>query len=670
MKCDIIIPVYKAPEWVKMCLYALFTNTDSKLINKVYLINDCDDFFTTNCLKNLKAKYGNKIVLKQNSSNLGFIKTVNRGLELSTAEYILLLNSDCLIANKCIKKLINHLKNDPKIGLICPLASNAANITIPIPDGWNYSQIDSMLEKHFLGQNFDACTVVGNCLMITRECLNKVGKLDESYGTGYGEETDYQFKAMAKGFTAKIAIDTYVFHKAEASFGTSKEKQARLQKNRDLFFSRWGKAYDKELKKYEQNDPIKYINAHLSKEDWQPKINTLFYIDGIVQNAGGVHVVVDIVNYLTIKGESINILYNLQYPYKENLLFTPISASKVEKIQIGQIVSTVWKTAFESYNIASRKNIKLLSFIQGYEPYFENGTKYGTVELSYKLADGILTISKYLERELSNVFNIDSVVIPNGINFDLIHTNSSKQELNSNATTITFIMRNNTMKGDWLIMDIIKKLSDSANQPIHINLISINQKIATPSINNSNVKLNLICGPQNRTTIYQLLQKSDIYIDTSLSEGFGLTALEAMATGCIPIVSNSMGINEYIKNNQNGIIIKDVNNANSYIHEIKRILSDTNLAATISQNGINTAKTYDLDNIVEQYSEYFKNPKVRTSPITLSDSEKATLSNMQQDHNKHARRIGIFNIAKKITPAPIKKLTVKVINKLYNYANK
>ena len=123
MKCDIIIPVYKAPEWVKLCVYALFKNTDKDLINKVYLINDCDDELTNNCLKNLKEKYGSKIVLEKNPQNLGFVKTCNHGLSMSTADCVLLLNSDCLLSPNTIKKLINHLKNDSSIGLICPLTS-------------------------------------------------------------------------------------------------------------------------------------------------------------------------------------------------------------------------------------------------------------------------------------------------------------------------------------------------------------------------------------------------------------------------------------------------------------------------------------------------------------------------------------------------------------------
>lgn len=664
-KCDIIIPIYKAPEWVKLCVYALFTNTDSELINKVYLINDCDDEFTTNCLKNLKKKYGNKVAVIQNKQNLGFIKTVNKGLELSTAEYILLLNSDCLIAKNCISKLISHMEKDKKIGLICPLASNAANITVPIPEGWNYTQIDSLLEKHFLGQNFNACTVVGNCLMITRKCLEKVGKLDEAYGTGYGEETDYQFKAMEKGFTAKIAIDTYVFHKAEASFGTSKEKQVRLQKNRNLFFSRWGEVYNQELKKYERNDPVKYILSHLPSNAWQPKLETLFYIDGIVQNAGGVHVVIDIVNYLTINGSSINIVYNLKYPYQENMLFSPIQADKLREVHVDQIVSTIWKTAFEARTIANQKNAKLLSFVQGYESYFENGTKYGAVELSYKISNSILTISKYLQKELKNVFKEDSEVIPNCINLDLIYNNSRKQ---SSIPTITIIMRGNAMKGDWVLIDIIKKLN-ALNQNIKINLISIDKKIILPCIND-NIEINLLNGPQDRNTIYQLLQRSDIYIDASLSEGFGLTALEAMAAGCIPIVSDSMGVNEYIKNGQNGIIIKDLNNPNSYIEQIKKVLENNELAKSLKNNGKKTASSYDFDKSVEQYEKYFKNPKTKNIPQKLSEKENAILLNMQKDHNKHSNRIKAFRIAKKIVPKPAKIFAIKTINKLYNYINR
>ena len=160
-KCDVIIPVYKSPEWVKLCVYSVFKNTDLKLLNKVYLINDSDDELTINCLNNLKNKYS-KVEIIQNKENVGFIKTVNKGLKKAEADYVLLLNTDCIIANNTIGKLMDHMNKNKKIGLICPVSSNAANLTLEMFDGFSFMQMDKLLEKKFLGKSFDACTVVGN----------------------------------------------------------------------------------------------------------------------------------------------------------------------------------------------------------------------------------------------------------------------------------------------------------------------------------------------------------------------------------------------------------------------------------------------------------------------------------------------------------------------------
>ena len=201
-KCDIVIPVYKSPEWVKLCVYAIFKTTKLDLLGKVILINDCDDEYTNNCLNNLKEKYGNKILLEKNPKNLGFVGSTNNGMKLSKSDYVLLLNTDCILTKNAIEKMMNAMSKNNKIGLLSPISSNAANLTLEMFKGFNYSTMNDLLESKFSGKIFDACTVVGNCLMISRECINKVGYLDTAYGLGYGEETDYQFQAMEKGFEA------------------------------------------------------------------------------------------------------------------------------------------------------------------------------------------------------------------------------------------------------------------------------------------------------------------------------------------------------------------------------------------------------------------------------------------------------------------------------------
>ena len=266
-KVDVIIPIYNSLDWLKLCVESIFKNTNYDVLGTVYLLDDCSSEETVNYLKEVERKYGNLVKYIRNNKNLGFVKTCNKGLKLSTSSYVLLLNTDCLVSANAIEKMANAMNKDKKIGLLCPISSVAANLSYPIPLGLNFMQVNEVFEKQFSGKTFDACTVVGNCLMISRECINKVGYLDEIFGKGYTEETDYQFKAHEKGFLAKVLIDTYVYHQCRVSFGESEEQLAIREEHLKIFFERWHDEYDKKYAKYVKNDPIVYINNNVSYDD-------------------------------------------------------------------------------------------------------------------------------------------------------------------------------------------------------------------------------------------------------------------------------------------------------------------------------------------------------------------------------------------------------------------
>lgn len=266
-KVDVIIPIYNSLDWLKLCVESIFKNTNYDILGTVYLLDDCSREETVNYLKEVERKYGDFVKYIRNDTNLGFVKTCNKGLKLSTSSYALLLNTDCLVSANAIEKMANAMNKNKKIGLLCPISSVAANLSYPIPLGLNFMQVNEVFEKQFSGKTFDACTVVGNCLMISRECINKVGYLDEIFGKGYTEETDYQFKAHEKGFLAKVLIDTYVYHQCRVSFGESEEQLAIREEHLKIFFERWHDEYDKKYAKYVKNDPIVYINNNVSYDD-------------------------------------------------------------------------------------------------------------------------------------------------------------------------------------------------------------------------------------------------------------------------------------------------------------------------------------------------------------------------------------------------------------------
>lgn len=615
-KCDIIIPIYNSPEWVKMCVYALYKNTPDEYIGKVILMNDNSDELTCNCIRNLEKKYP-KIEVYKNENNLGFIKNVNRGMDKTTAEYILLLNTDCLVSKNTIPKLIDHMEKNKKIGLICPISSNAANLSYDIPEHYSYMQVNDLFYENFKGMNFDACTVVGNCLMISRECMQKTGYLDEIYGMGYGDETDYQFKAHEQGFEAKVAIDTYVYHKSEVSFGTSPEKQKRLDHNRAIFFERWGEQYNKKMQEYVKNDPIEYVKNNL-KIDKKPEPNILFFLPDIHQKAGGVHVIVDIVNYLNINGYFANILTERIHEYKEIMIFSPSFMKDIKEVSPKCIAGTIYPTIFFCETIAKHYNIPCVNFMQGYEPCFDNGEIYSWAELACKNSQNILAISEFLQKKCKENFGKEAKVIPNSINTDLLY-NSDKQI--KDKKQVTFVFRDNFAKGDFILSEILKLLT-LKNYNFEINVIYM-REIMFPINNNENLKINFYKGPLNRKEVSNILFKTDIFVDASLMEGFGLMALEAMAAGAVPVMSQSFGVDEYAEDSKNCFIIKEVNNAEKYVEKIEELLKDEEKLKEMSKNAQDKALEFDIDKNVKKYIEYFKNVKIQEISLTEKEKEES-----------------------------------------------
>lgn len=626
-KCDVIIPVYNAPEYVEMCVFALFNNTKKESLGTVYLLDDNSNEITHNLLDNLAKKYGKKIKLIHNKENVGFIKNVNNGFAMSKEKYVLLLNTDCFIAKNTIEKLMDHMEKNSKIGLICPICSNAANLTLSMYPGFSYMMMDQLLERKFKGENFDACTVVGNCLMISKDCISKVGYLDEIYGMGYGDETDYQFKAMEKGFEAKVAIDTYVFHKAEMSFNTTNKKRSeRLEKNRKIFFDRWGEQYNKLYKEYEKNDPIKYIEKNITKEDMIPDLDFAFVLPQMGKGAGGVIFITELVNYLSILGVKIGMLNLYPGSYDEIMNFVPINPSLMDQFKAKYLIATIFDSIFLTKKIAERMKSKVIYFSQGYEFMFLEGTQYGKVECSFLLADYIITISDYLKNNYKKLFNIDSLKISNGINYNILYHN--KKDKIKKKKTIFMNLRNESLKGGFILNDIIKKLTIELND-VEINVLNNSKKYDFCINNNKSVNVNIIQGPISRVEMYKLLNDADILVDSSLSEGFGLLPLEAMSSGVVPVVSDALGNNEYCVNEENSIIIKAVNNPDVYVSAIKDLISNDKKLSSMKKNALETAKNYAFDNTIFEYFDVLNKilaDKIKPINRKLTVAEKEKLN--------------------------------------------
>ena len=109
----------------------------------------------------------------------------------------------------------------------------------------------------------------------------------------------------------------------------------------------------------------------------------------------------------------------------------------------------------------------------------------------------------------------------------------------------------------------------------------------------------------SREDIPDILNALDIFCLPSKHEGLPLTVLEAMACGVPVIGSDVMGINEVVKDNENGLLFKDDDKMLS--EKIKMLMADKEKTQSFISAGQEFVKeNYCLDQKMNQYISLFE----------------------------------------------------------------
>lgn len=107
-------------------------------------------------------------------------------------------------------------------------------------------------------------------------------------------------------------------------------------------------------------------------------------------------------------------------------------------------------------------------------------------------------------------------------------------------------------------------------------------------------------------TLPAYYRKADIFILPSRYEPFGLTTLEAMACGTVPLVSQTAGSKEIIVDGLNGFVV-DTHDRKNLADKIKMLLKDPKLRKKISENAAFTVREhYSWDKISEKIINLYK----------------------------------------------------------------
>lgn len=203
-------------------------NPNNKPIGIVEYVKD---EIKNNIVKNKKINnyaQNKKIILIKNTSNYGYAKANNIGityaLEKLNSDYVLLLNNDIVLDKMVLEELVEVGNRDNSIGI-----TGATNYYYDNPNKfwfcggkinfWNGNVIkigENELDKGQYNIIKEVDYVAGTCLLIKKEVIEKVGKLDCDY-FAYWEEADFCIRAKKAGYKIIHVPKGKIWHKISST---------------------------------------------------------------------------------------------------------------------------------------------------------------------------------------------------------------------------------------------------------------------------------------------------------------------------------------------------------------------------------------------------------------------------------------------------------------------
>jgi GT2 family glycosyltransferase len=183
-----------------------------------------------------------QLVLIRNETNRGFAPAVNQALKRCQGNFILLLNNDVIVTPNWLQDMLTCARSGA--GLVGPTSNYVPAPQLVVPGYQELTDLDAFAaqrRQQFRGKALPVERLSGFCLLVGREVLDRIGFLDERFGTGFFEDDDLCFRARDAGFSLAVVLDVYLHHFGSRTFaGQNLSAETLLQTNFQRFQEKWG----------------------------------------------------------------------------------------------------------------------------------------------------------------------------------------------------------------------------------------------------------------------------------------------------------------------------------------------------------------------------------------------------------------------------------------------
>lgn len=260
------------------------------------------------------------------------------------------------------------------------------------------------------------------------------------------------------------------------------------------------------------------------------------------------------------------------------------------------LLATAWPTAYSVAKLDENKGKKVY-FVQDYEIW--NNEKLG--KKSYTLPLKKITISTWIKSKLiEQLHTTDIPIVYDGLDIDVFHNKKTEYYNGKNELKILMLYHNLSKKGvedGLLAYDMLK----AKNLNVKLSMFGLDRNPKIPS------DVTYYCDP-TREKLKKLYNESDVFLYTSREEGWGLTPLEAMASGCVVVGTNTGCMLDIGVNGEN-VLLSEPNEPVGLYENIEKIIKNPDLVQRLAINGFETVRQFSWKNAVNNFELVLKEVK-------------------------------------------------------------
>ncbi|MGA9348462.1 MAG: glycosyltransferase [Anaerolineae bacterium] len=616
---DIIVCVHNALSDVQRCLEAIVRHTNQPY--SLILVDDGSESETRDYLSEFAKSQG--AVLLRNEEAKGYTRAANQGLRRSSADYVVLLNSDTVVTPEWLDRLIACAESDPRIGLVGPLSNTASWQSIPeiefqgdwpanpLPAGMTIEAMAQLVARYSARLYPPMPFLNGFCLLIRREVITEIGYFDdETFGAGYGEEDDYALRARKAGWLLALADDAYVYHAQSRSYSNAARK--RLTKRAGILLAKkHGQQIISEgVAICERGRVLEGIRARsrvmIARQTWIDKGRAKFvgrrvlFVLPLAAPGGGGNVVITEAMAMRKMGVDVRI-FNLEanrhgfergYPR----LGIPVLYGEKEHLVTlaggyDAVIATVNFTVEWLCHVI-RKNGRLIRgyYVQGFEPYMyaPETEDFQRAWASYTLFPDLVRLTKteWTRQEVREQIGVECTVVGPTVNIDLFRPcPQSGPEWPDRPIRIAAMIRTTTpYRGPKLTMELLRQASRRYGGRVEI--VVFGTSLGDPGF--AELPRDFawsFAGELTQKQVAHLLNEVDIFVDFSSHQAMGLTALEAMACGAAVIVPERGGAISFARHEENSLVV-DTSSREACWRALQCLIEDHHLRSRLQRNAL------------------------------------------------------------------------------------